>query len=226
MEKEVPGPASRNIKKALDLSHIEKIYNYTPIYESEWKARDYWLFLYFGNGMNPKDLALLKYKNIDGEYFTFERAKTELSTRSDPKPISVYINEDMKAIIERWGNTDKSPENYIFTVLEPGITPLREYELIPLLISFINDWMKKIGEALSIDKKLTTYVARHTFSTVIKRSGASTEFIQEALGHTDVKTTEYYLDSFEKEVKKEFASKLVSFKKPLPKSGTQQAVLS
>lgn len=176
--------------------------------------------------MNPKDLALLKYKNIDGEYFTFERAKTELSTRSDPKPISVYINEDMKAIIERWGNTDKSPENYIFPVLEPGITPLREYELIPLLISFINDWMKKIGKALSIDKKLTTYVARHTFSTVMKRSGASTEFIQEALGHTDVKTTENYLDSFEKEVKKEFASKLVSFKKPLPKSGTQQAVLS
>jgi len=29
----------------------------------------------------------------------------------------------------------------------------------------------------------TTYVVRHTFSTVLKRSGVSTEFIQESLGH-------------------------------------------
>lgn len=61
-------------------------------------------------------------------------------------------------------------------------------------------------------KKITTYVARHTFSTVLKRSGASTEFIQEALGHTDMKTTENYLDSFEKEVKKEYAGRLIAFK--------------
>jgi site-specific recombinase XerD len=46
----------------------------------------------------------------------------------------------------------------------------------------------------------------------MKRSGASTEYIHEALGHTNIKTTENYLDSFEKEVKKEFANKLVAFK--------------
>ena len=55
-------------------------------------------------------------------------------------------------------------------------------------------------------------MARHTFSTVLKRSGVSTEYIQEALGHSDIKTTENYLDSFEKEVKKEFAQRLTSFK--------------
>ena len=33
-------------------------------------------------------------------------------------------------------------------------------------------------------------------------SGASTEYIQQTLGHSDVKTTESYLDSFGKEVKK------------------------
>jgi integrase/recombinase XerD len=46
----------------------------------------------------------------------------------------------------------------------------------------------------------------------VKRSGASTEFIQEALGHTDSKTTENYLDSFENNMKKEFAKKLYGFK--------------
>jgi len=66
---------------------------------------------------------------------------------------------------------------------------------------------------LGIEKKVTTYVARHSFSTILKKSGASTEFIQEALGHTDVKTTQNYLDSFDKEIKKEFADKLSLFKR-------------
>jgi integrase len=206
-------PSSRNIKKALELSHIKKIYYYQPTCESEAQARDYWLFLYFGNGMNTKDMALLKYKNIEGEYLVFERAKTEWSTRTDPKIISVFMSDDILKIIDRWGNKDKSPENYIFPILSAGISPLREYELIQLFTAFINDWMKKIGEHFNIPKKVTTYVARHTFSTVMKRSGTSTEFIQEALGHADLKTTENYLDSFENEVKKAFAGKLVAFKK-------------
>jgi site-specific recombinase XerD len=72
--------------------------------------------------------------------------------------------------------------------------------------------MKKIRKKVGIEKSVTTYVARHTFSTVMKRSGASTEFIQEAHGHTNIKTTENYLNSFEKEVKREFASRLVAFR--------------
>ncbi len=57
-------PASKNTKKALELSDIKKIYYYKcdPKNESEQKAKDYWLFSYFGNGMNPKDIACLKYK--------------------------------------------------------------------------------------------------------------------------------------------------------------------
>jgi integrase/recombinase XerD len=72
--------------------------------------------------------------------------------------------------------------------------------------------MAVIAKNLGIEKKITTYVARHTFSTVLKRSGASTEYIQEALGHVDSKTTESYLDSFESEVKREYANRLLEFK--------------
>lgn len=205
-------PKTKNTKKSLLIDDISRIYYCQPTCDSEWRARDYWLFLYFANGMNTKDLALLKYKNIDGEYLKFERAKTEWSTRNDPKPITVYLTEDMRDIINRWGNKDKDHNNFIFPLLEPGLTPLREYEIIQLIPSFINDWMAKICEALGIEKRVTTYVARHSFSTILKRSGASTEYIQECLGHTDVKTTENYLDSFDNETKKEFAGRLTAFK--------------
>lgn len=185
-------PAAKKTKKALDLSDIEKIYYYQcdPKNTSEQRAKDFWLFSCFGNGMNPKDIACLQYKNIHDGYIIFERSKTERALRSYPKPITVFITDDMQAIINRWGNKDKLPNNYIFPIMEVGVTPLRQYELMQLLVKFINDWMRVILKNLGIEKKGTTYIARHTFSTVLKRSGASTEYIQEALGHSDIKTTE------------------------------------
>ena len=162
--------------------------------------------------MNVKDVAYLKYKDIEDEYFVFIRAKTALTTRHDPKPITVYLSEGMKAIIDRWGNKDPSPNNYVFSILEPGMTALEQHYCCRSFVKFINDRMKKMGRQLGITRKATTIVSRHSFSTQLKRSGASTEFIQEALGHTDKKTTENYLDSFENSVKKEFAGMLTAFK--------------
>lgn len=210
-------PSSKKTKKALELDDIQKIYFYEcdPELLGEQQAKDYWLFSYFGNGMNPKDIANLRYEYIDGDYLSFERSKTEHTLRSEPITITFFLTDDMKKIIERWGNKDKSPRNYIFPILQHGLTPLRQYELIQNFVGVINDWMKRILANLGIDKKATTYVARHTFSTVLKRSGASTEYIQEALGHAEKSTTEVYLDSFPKEMKKEFASRLISFKQAI-----------
>jgi integrase/recombinase XerD len=72
--------------------------------------------------------------------------------------------------------------------------------------------MKTISEKTGINEKVTTYTARHSFSTVLKRSGVSTEFISESLGHSDLKTTESYLDSFENDIKREYANFLTAFK--------------
>ena len=60
-----------------------------------------------------------------------------------------------------------------------------------------NHALKKIGEYLDIPLKLTTYVARHSYATVMKRSGVSTAIISESLGHSSEKITQIYLDSFE-----------------------------
>jgi len=46
---------------------------------------------------------------------------------------------------------------------------------------------------------------------VLKRSGANIAFISESLGHSDLKTTENYLASFEKEERKKNAALLTNF---------------
>ena len=76
-------------------------------------------------------------------------------------------------------------------------------------IKTINKYMKKIGADIGYDKPLTTYAARHSFATILKRSGAPLGFISESLGHKSLQTTEAYLDSFEDETRRKYAEMLV-----------------
>lgn len=206
-------PTKRGTKKALTLETIEKIYNYKPKeFSLQDKAKDLWIFSYLCNGANIKDIARLKYKNIQEDSIIFERAKTSNSIR-DHRDIVVVLTDEIKNIIEKWGNKPVLPESYVFPILEEEITPKQEYNRIKRIVRKINSNMQDIAGELEIDKNITTYTARHSFSTVLKRSGASIEFISESLGHSDLRTTENYLDSFENDVKKEFAAKLTAFKK-------------
>lgn len=206
-------PGGRNIKKALSFDRIAELFNYTPTCPGEAWGLDYWLFFYLANGLNPKDAALLKYKNIKEDFIIFYRAKTENTTRLDPKPITVYLVDEIKGIVERQGNKDHEPNNYIFPILRPGMTDLQIFYRIQDFIRLVNKWIKRICKNLNFSEDVSTIVARHTCATVLKNSGATTEFIQETLGHTDKRTTENYLGSFIPEIKKDFAAKLIPIKK-------------
>jgi integrase/recombinase XerD len=205
-------PASKNTKKALSLSDIGKIYNYQPLPGStSERMRDYWLFLYFCNGMNVKDFSRLRYKNIQDDFLVFHRAKTERTKRVSQE-IRIPLHDDINAIIKKYGNKKINDEAYIFPVLQPAITLVRERDLVKLLTRLINDHIKKIAEAVGIKANVTTYVARHSFASVLKRSGASVEFISEAMAHGHISTTQNYLASFEDDMKKEVAKALTAFK--------------
>ncbi|WP_282039276.1 tyrosine-type recombinase/integrase [Saccharicrinis aurantiacus] len=204
-------PSGQNIKRALKMSEIEKIYKYEcEAFSPREEAKDLWLFSYLLNGANMNDIIRLKYKNINDEFITFIRRKTRRKSKST-KPISVALTDDLKRLIDKWGNKDRSSENYIFRFLNEEMTEKQIRRCLDRLIKRTNDQMKKIAKEVGIEKTVTTYTARHSFSTVLKRSGVSTEFIGESLGHNNLRTTELYLDSFEDETKKEVAKHLTAF---------------
>ncbi|MCW3089491.1 MAG: site-specific integrase [Ferruginibacter sp.] len=206
-------PMGRNIKKALNKESISKLYYSKIEMENEQKAKDFWFFSFYGNGMNVKDIICLKYKNIKEEFLVFERAKTELTNRGgEPIIISCFLNKDMQDIIDRWGNKDRDPENYIFPILSIGLSPIRQFEIKQNFTRFINKNMAKVSDKAMIDKKVRTMECRHSASTLMKNAGVSPHYIKEALGHASLKTTENYLAGFENNQKKEFSKVLDDFK--------------
>ncbi|QIP12231.1 site-specific integrase [Spirosoma aureum] len=206
-------PAARNVKKALTLAEIEKIYHYqTETGSIADRAKDFWFFSYLCNGINVKDICRLRWKDIDGDRVSFIRAKTARTKRRNQKAVVVILTDVARAILDKWANKQQTPDGYVFPILPADVTPQRERELVQYLTRSINKYVGRIAIELGIDKPVTTYTARHSFSTVLKRSGAPIEFISESLGHHDLRTTENYLDSFEDDVKRQYANNLLNFK--------------
>jgi site-specific recombinase XerD len=206
-------PSGRNVKKALALEHIKQIVDYMPESEAEGKARDLWLFSYLCNGVNVKDIARLRYRNLSSKHISFVRAKTERSTKADQKEVTILRMPEIDTIIQKWSVEKIDWNTYVFGLLSEDDSPAEELAKIKQATKTINKYMRRIGEKLEIDMKLTTYTARHSFATILKRSGAPIEFISESLGHKDLKTTENYLDSFEDDAKESYQKQLLNFSK-------------
>ena len=136
------------------------------------------------------------------------RQKTA-NTTNTIKEIKAIITPEMQRIMDRWGNPP-SPDSLIFPLIKPTDDPLIHKKRTKDLTKRINEHMKVIGEKLGIDG-ISTYTARHSYATVLKRSGANIAYISESLGHNSLKTTESYLASFEKEERQKNAALLTNF---------------
>ncbi len=202
-------PTGQGRKLALSLQQIKTLISYSDGSEATEHYRDLWFFSYLCNGINFADLVILKYSNIKNGEIYFIRAKT-IHTSKVKKEICAVITPEMQAIIDKWGNPDKSPDSHIFGFLNGDETPLQIKKRVRDVISNCNRRLRKIGKAIGIEG-LSTYTARHSYATVLKRSGANIAYISESLGHNDLKTTENYLASFEKEERVKNASFLTNF---------------
>ena len=202
-------PAPQKISRTLKKEEIRQIINYTAKRDADAVALDYWVFSFISNGMNFKDIALLKYGNINGDFLEFRRAKTKRTTNNNSLPIMVPLDENLLYIIKKRGNKSKKKEDYIFPILKHGLTPQEEYDHIKTFVRNTNKRLTRVGIELGLSLKVTSYVARHCFATIQKNNNAPLAYISEALGHSNLKTTQNYFGRFEDEGLKIFHSGLM-----------------
>ena len=182
---------SRQIpKRAIEKKDVMRIMNYQGKSEMECLAIDVFTFSYLTAGINFIDISKLKHSNIVESHLIYNREKTK-------KLINVPLQVKALEIIAKYQN-DKSP--YLFPILSPlHKTEVQIANRLHKVLAKINKHLKEIGEKLQLPIPLTTYVARHSYATVLKRAGVSTSIISESLGHSSERVTQIYLDSFDNE---------------------------
>lgn len=181
-------------KRALTKSDIKRIINHKASNEREQLSLDIFIFSYLMGGINFVDIASLTKDNIINNQLVYTRKKTG-------KLIKLPIHTTARKLIDKYHNSENS---YLFPILfSYHKTEQQKANRVHKIIGKTNKDLKEIGKTLKLPITLTTYVARHSFATVLKRSGVKTSVISESLGHSSERVTQFYLDSFENDKLKE-----------------------
>lgn len=153
-------------------------------------ARDIFLFSYLMAGINFRDIACLKYSDVQNGRLMYVRHKTR-------KAMNCRICDEAQTIMNRYARS-RNVDDYIFPILDKQIhrTERQQNDRIRKVLKIVNRELKKLGQELGLDIPLTTYVARHSYASVLKYAGVDISLISQSLGHSDITTTQIYLDSF------------------------------
>lgn len=141
-------------------------------------ARDIFLFSICALGMPFVDVAFLRKTQLADGYITYYRHKTG-------QRIRIKIEPPMRTII----NIYSQPATpFVFPLLQRGT--MSEYET---LRSRYNRMLNQLGRMAGLERRLTSYVARHSWASIAYNSNVDLTVISKALGHTSSKTTQVYI---------------------------------
>lgn len=174
-------------KRAISKEDISRIIEYKTDNPLVQFAIDIFTFSYIMGGINFVDISTLTKENMMDNRLVHIRHKTK-------KLIQLPLQDKAIELIEKY-HDDGNP--YLFPILKAyHKTEQQKFNRVHKIISNVNNRLKKIGKELEIPVTLTTYVARHSHATVLKKAGVATSIISESLGHSSEKITQVYLDSF------------------------------
>ncbi|MEQ2911817.1 site-specific integrase [Butyricimonas faecihominis] len=166
-------------------------------------ARDVFIFAYLSGGISLVDMANLTSYNIYRGRLRYHRQKTHGA-------INFKLCEQAKEIIEKYASYQKEA-GYLFPIYDNRVhkTSVQKKNRLHKMLAKINKELKLLASELEIDADVTTYVARHSFASVLKNTGVNIALISQALGHQDIKTTEIYLSKFDDQQMDEAMSNLL-----------------
>lgn len=181
------------------VSSIKRLDTTTALTPKQELARDTFMMCFYLRGISFIDLAHLQKSDLKDGFISYTRSKTG-------QRISIRWEKDMQDIADKYqAQTVSSP--YLFPFLADCATNNKkgtmkdkrqdELRLYHNAESRITYHLKKLGEKMEINSKLTLYVARHSWATTARDKNISISVISKALGHNSETTTQIYLRSIQ-----------------------------
>lgn len=168
------------IKRAISPTNLRRIVEYDLTRRNPRMAfaRDLFLFSFFARGMSFVDMAYLRKSDIQDNILRYRRRKTG-------QWLTMAIEPCMQEIIDRYN----SSSDYLLTILQDDDS----YKNYRSQQRDLNRNISALGRELGFELPLTFYVARHTWATMARDSGAPIQVISAGMGHTSERTTNIYL---------------------------------
>lgn len=186
-------PASRNIKKALDIDVVKKLIEIDlSAFPWQEKARDFWLLSFYCNGMNFNDLLRLKKENLVDRTLTFTRKKTS-RTRKEVTPTQLILIPQALDILEKYHN---ELGDFLINTLEGARSEEEARKRIRNFTRFVNQHMKNVCLKIEYDGPISSIYARHSWASLALNKGVPIEYISSGLSHESINTTRAYLKGF------------------------------
>ena len=177
-------------KRALSKEDINRVLQYQTDNRFMRLPIDLFAFTYYMGGINFVDIANLTQKNIIDNRLVYKRCKTG-------KLIKLPLVPQAVELIKKYHDKNNP---YLFPIFSNRHTTEQEKaNRLHKVITKVNKRLKQIGEELGIPIPITTYVARHSQATIMKKAGISTAIIGQIMGHSSERVTQVYLDSFDNE---------------------------
>lgn len=175
-----------NAPAPLDLEDIHKIRMLelepkTPI----WDNRNYLLFMFNNMGMNFFDMAILKRFQFEDNRIKYFRKKTHY----EGDYFSVLQSDESLKIINHYLNGQTDNE-YLFPIIPENTSPERLHKVNKAKAKIFNEYAARIAALLGIEKKITTYTLRDTWTNIGLDMGIDIRKISSGLGHSSVQVTE------------------------------------
>jgi len=179
---EIPRPKKRlQLPKVIAPADIKKLFEATPNLKHNCMLK-----LCYGLGLRVSEIVNLKIKDIDSNSMQvfIEQAKGKKDR---------YVNLP-ESILPQLRNyfIEYKPKIYLFEGQYGGQYSSRSAQQV-----FRNALLKA-----NINKTVSIHSLRHSFATHLLEQGTDIRFIQELLGHNDIKTTLIYTEVSNKNIRK------------------------
>lgn len=198
-----------NAPAPLDLEDIHKIRTLkltplTPI----WDNRNYLLFMFNNMGMNFFDMAIIKTFQFEDNRIKYFRKKTHY----EGDYFSILQNDESLGIIKNYLN-GQDENDYLFPIIPNKTTPERLHKVNKGKVKVFNKYASRIATLAGIEKKITTYTLRDTWTNIGLDMGIDIRKISSGLGHSSVQVTEkHYGKSVSEKILDEINAKITKVK--------------
>ena len=146
------------------------------------RARDLFIFMAY-TGLAYCDMCAFNYKTMTEKHTDY-----------------TYID----------GERLKTGSSFFTPILPPAMEVLKKYDYkLPVISNQrLNDYLDILRERLSINKKVTCHIARHSFATLILTYDIPMENLKRMLGHKNIAVTQIYGKILKSNVEKNVSLKL------------------